>query len=183
MFVDYDKESDKISEIINRLFPDGQFTPQQVVDAARPKNSPLHEYFEWNDSAAAELYRLNQARKIIQCLVVDIEGEEIREFHNVFVKEEDRRMYVRADRAMRAEPLWKQVLETALQEAVSWRKRYESLKQLQPIVVAIKNIEREHEKNKNNSSRKRTKDKYPKGRTKNGKNYSGRRVAAASKSV
>jgi hypothetical protein len=51
---------------------EGHLTPSAVVDSARSENHPLHPHFEWNDSAAAEAYRLDQARSIIRMVrVVD----------------------------------------------------------------------------------------------------------------
>ena len=43
---------------------DGKLYPRAVVDAARPAGSPLHGSFEWDDSVAAESYRIEQARKL-----------------------------------------------------------------------------------------------------------------------
>ena len=45
-------------------------TPQQIVDAARDEGTELHRCFEWNDSVAAEKYRLTQARTIVCNLVI-----------------------------------------------------------------------------------------------------------------
>jgi hypothetical protein len=44
---------------------DGRLTPQQVVEAARSKDSPLHELFDWNIRSAASKWHLHQARTII----------------------------------------------------------------------------------------------------------------------
>ena len=55
----------------------GRLTPKDVVDAARSGNHPLHQHFEWDDSAAAEAYRLDQARSVIRVVrVVDDEGSD-----------------------------------------------------------------------------------------------------------
>lgn len=43
---------------------------QNVVDAARPVTSPIHALFEWDDGKAAENYRLSQARRLIQIVMV-----------------------------------------------------------------------------------------------------------------
>lgn len=43
---------------------------QDVLDAARPEKSPLHGLFTWDDSKAAEQFRLSQARCVIRCLRV-----------------------------------------------------------------------------------------------------------------
>jgi hypothetical protein len=48
----------------------GRITRKMVVDAARRKDSPLHRYFEWNDTKAAEKYRLDQAQELITRYVV-----------------------------------------------------------------------------------------------------------------
>lgn len=44
---------------------EGLLTPQVVLDTARDPNHPLHNRFEWDDSVAAERYRLEQAHKLI----------------------------------------------------------------------------------------------------------------------
>ena len=41
-----------------------------VVNSARDESSPLHPFFEWDDSLAAEQHRLGQARKLITSVVV-----------------------------------------------------------------------------------------------------------------
>lgn len=50
----------------------GQITPTDVVDAARDPASPLHGHFEWDDSAAAEEWRLAQARTLIASVRVKL---------------------------------------------------------------------------------------------------------------
>jgi len=51
----------------------GRLTPEEVVDEARDPDSPLHRYFEWDDSAAAEAWRLNQARSMIRWVHATVE--------------------------------------------------------------------------------------------------------------
>lgn len=51
----------------------GALTPQAVVDAARRRSHPLHDYFEWNNEVAGEKYRLEQARALIRSVRVVIE--------------------------------------------------------------------------------------------------------------
>ena len=40
--------------------------PSEVVAAAKPKTSPLHCEFTWDDTKAAHEYRLNEARHLIR---------------------------------------------------------------------------------------------------------------------
>lgn len=53
----------------------GKITPAAVVEAARAKNSPLHRYFEWDNTKAAQLYREDQARALIRSVKVQITTE------------------------------------------------------------------------------------------------------------
>lgn len=62
---------------------DQALDPHAVVDAARPKDSPLHRYFEWNNGTAAEAWRVHQARQLIRVAVTiipSISNGRIREF-------------------------------------------------------------------------------------------------------
>ena len=51
-------------------------TQQTVLDANRPADAPLHNEFEWDDTEAAEKYRLHQAGHLIRSLVIVPECEE-----------------------------------------------------------------------------------------------------------
>jgi hypothetical protein len=44
----------------------GAVTASLVVDAARDPDHPWHDHFEWDNEAAAERWRLTQARQLIR---------------------------------------------------------------------------------------------------------------------
>jgi hypothetical protein len=48
----------------------GSVRTTDLVDAARPKESPAHAAFEWNDRKASEEYRLIQARRWIRVVTI-----------------------------------------------------------------------------------------------------------------
>jgi hypothetical protein len=56
----------------------GKITPETVLEAARSRKALFHSLFEWEDSTAAEQYRLQQARTIINNIEITIisDGEE-----------------------------------------------------------------------------------------------------------
>lgn len=56
------------SEAINAIAArnGGRVTPEEVIDAARRTDSPLHDYFDWDDNSAAHKYRIEQARGLIR---------------------------------------------------------------------------------------------------------------------
>lgn len=75
---------DALQSIYDR---DGRLTPRSVLDSARHPDSPLHNKFEWNDSVAAERYRLAQAGDLIRKVKIkhrpDKPARVIREFVSV----------------------------------------------------------------------------------------------------
>lgn len=50
----------------------GRLTPDNVVDAAQDEASPLHQCFEWDNDAAAHMFRVEQARHLIRSVRVDV---------------------------------------------------------------------------------------------------------------
>ena len=55
----------------------GRLTPEAVVEAARSPNSPLHDRFEWDNSKAGDCWRLEQARRLIRYVTVEIEDGDV----------------------------------------------------------------------------------------------------------
>jgi hypothetical protein len=54
----------------------GTVTPQAVVSAAADPASPMHPAFTWDDTEAARLRRLDEARRLIRAVVVEIPQRE-----------------------------------------------------------------------------------------------------------
>jgi len=50
----------------------GSLTPQNILDASRPQNALFNSLFQWDDTIAAEHYRLQQARTILNNIEVSI---------------------------------------------------------------------------------------------------------------
>jgi hypothetical protein len=129
-------------------------TPAQVIEAAKPKKSPIHDFFEWDNEVAGEKYREWQARYLLGRIevVITVDGDEqdIKAFHNIVtVVPEDgsegrERGYVTvAD--LRENPDYLDiVLEDAKKEIVFWEKRYSQykrlrkFKELRPLFTTIK---------------------------------------------
>lgn len=53
----------------------GRLTPEMVLSDAADTESPLHEYFEWDDTKAAHAHRIDQARTLIRSVRVHITVE------------------------------------------------------------------------------------------------------------
>lgn len=130
-----------LTRFLEEAFPDGTLTSRELLEKARPRNSPIHHLFEWNDSIAAEKYRLKQAGKLVSCLIVEVEGKSIREYcQPIYVGSTKR--YVKLDNAREDEDLWSQVLAHALNDAKRWNARYDRYKELKPISKAIVEVDK-----------------------------------------
>jgi len=94
----------------------GKIRPEEVVKDAEKRNSPLHDYFEWDDTKAGMQYRLQQARDLIANIasVVSIEGvqSEQRSFFNVKNgSNKGQRVYVTIEKAITTESYRKQLID------------------------------------------------------------------------
>ncbi len=87
------KDAQVIGDALNKL---NVITPENIVNEASNRKSPIHKYFEWNNSKAAEEYRLQQARlmtnHIVVVMEIDNEPIEVRAFHSV--KDNGNKFYV-----------------------------------------------------------------------------------------
>lgn len=63
---------DEIAVRLREMEKDGRLTPTEVLEEARSPESPLHDQFNWNDTEAAEKYRLMQASRLIVRLRVNV---------------------------------------------------------------------------------------------------------------
>lgn len=118
-----------IEEIRTRL--KGEITPEDILDDARNPNSPLHSFFEWSDTAAAQQYRLHQARGLIRSVVAIYVREaepavRQRAYVNIQAPGEPRH-YRETGHALSQTKTREIVLRRAWAEFQQWRKRYKDL--------------------------------------------------------
>jgi ribosomal protein L12E/L44/L45/RPP1/RPP2 len=66
---------DKQKYIASLADADGHLEPAALVKDAREAGSPLHDDFEWDNTKAAEGYRLDQARSLIRQVRVIVTTE------------------------------------------------------------------------------------------------------------
>ena len=113
-------------------------TPKQIVDKARDSNTELHKCFEWNDSIAAEKYRIEQARLVIRCLVIKREdGQEDKPERRVFYKTDYNEGYKPLEFIVRNESEYDKLLKQALAELHAFKVKYHALSELEEILALI----------------------------------------------
>lgn len=127
----------------------GVITPDIVLKEAKKKTSPLHTYFEWNDSAAAKSYRLIQAGNLIRSVKVTYESSDdvsyrVRGYVNVVPSgdnEEGKKIYIPIHEALNTPNYREQLLADAKIDADSFVKKYKILNEVKDIIDTIKNKE------------------------------------------
>lgn len=118
--------------------------PEDVVAAAR-RDKVLRPHFTWDDTDAADRWRVHQARCLIGAIVVvqEVSGSTepvtVRAFYAVDAptspEREGGQVYVPLSEAMTTHR--DEVLGRALDEAKAWRRRYRDLAALAPVFYAI----------------------------------------------
>lgn len=117
------------------LEAEGRLTAQELVDVSRPADAPLHDSFEWNDAVAAEEFRKAQARHIIQSIVVVEEGKAPSKiFYNISTEGNN---YSNIRAIVKQKDRYDQLLKDALAEIRAFRKRYNSLVELNTLFDVI----------------------------------------------
>ena len=118
--------------------------PQQVVDKARDESTELHKCFDWDDTSAAEKYRIYQARHVIGGLKMivtekgDDNAEEPVQFR-VLMKNDNSRDsgYKLTTVMMRNEDEYQKLLEQAKAELRAFKQKYKCLTELRDIIDLI----------------------------------------------
>ena len=127
------KDAQKIGEELESIKSKGVLNPKNVVERANNKKSILHNLFEWDDTEAAEKFRLQQARNIVNHVieVIVVRGNQIEEraFFNVVAKN-DENVYVSLTEAITMPSYKKQLLkemETTLENLLRLIKLFSSM--------------------------------------------------------
>lgn len=158
------RELDRLTKV------NGGLTAENVVDSARKRASPLHDFFEWSDSVAAQRYRLEQARHLMRHVVVIYDETAIKTdvpirafiaFESQPESLRDDGRYVAMHQILTDAELREHLVDEALSEHVRWERRYAHLKEVAEIVAARQRVEaRRKKKPKPKPKKKKKKGKH-----------------------
>jgi len=123
---------------------EGCLVPAVVVAAASKPRNPLHKEFEWDDSAAAGEYRLEQARRMLRSLEVVYEASPDKQMRVYEVVTQpahkdmpERKVYDDVGKILADPALRDELLARAIQEAISYRRKYSQLQELSLVFAAF----------------------------------------------
>lgn len=122
-------------DMCKKLEAEGRLTAKELLNENRPEDAPLHKEFEWNDSIAAESWREQQARHIINSLIVCPEkADPVRVFFKI---ERTENRYQSIETILEHKDSTRKLMENALQELESIQRKYNAIKQLKKVWDAI----------------------------------------------
>lgn len=135
-------------------------TAEIVLQHAVKKNSPLHDYFQWDDTQAAHEYRKVQASALIRRIKVEYHVTEeksvkVRAWHNVQIETitkhsqksevitetEERGAYVSLDEVMNSQNYRNQLLAQCKIDIGAFRRKYSALSEVASIIAAMDDTE------------------------------------------
>ena len=123
----------------------GRLIPEQIVDAASSPESVLHDRFTWDDSEAAQKYRLWQARMLIRCTVTMVSGssETVRAFVSLTPdRAKDGGGYRSTVAVMRNRGMREQLLADAIAELGVFERKYAVLAELAEVFAAARRLKK-----------------------------------------
>lgn len=112
-------------------------TTSQILDKARDETTELHKCFDWNDTTAAEKWRMHQARKVVCSLVIREQTETPKPEVRVFYKTDNDTGYKPTVLIMQDKDEYQKLLARALAELSSFKAKYQTLAELEGVFAAI----------------------------------------------
>ena len=117
-----EKDAQKIGRFIDSKYK-GNITAKALLEEARDKESFLHKFFEWDDSVAAERYRLSQAKNLIVSIYIQADDDKpMRGYLRVNMGPGF--SYVDSDQVKENQDLIDQVMIAANDQLIRWKDRY-----------------------------------------------------------
>lgn len=120
---------------------DGLLLPADVVEFARNKDTALHSEFEWDDSIAAERYRLEQAREIIRVRVsvlkTDDEPITVRTYWSLPSDRAASGGYRALPDVLSNAKMRTELEQSAIAEMDSFKRKYQTIRELGRVFVEM----------------------------------------------
>lgn len=138
-FVKFKADAQKCYDEVQTLGE--EYTPKEVLDLARNPETELHKCFDWNDSTAAEKWRLQQARFVCSSFTVKIETEKGEErSYRVVQHDPEEKVYRPVTFTLRDEDQYARLLAKAKAELAAFRHRYKAITELENVIEEIDRV-------------------------------------------
>ena len=130
---DAQKCADEIMEICEEL---ESATPQQILEKARDSSTELHKCFTWDDTEAAEKWRISEARAVVRNLKI-IEQNPDKQSDpttiRVFYKTDNESGYKPTKLILKKPDEYKSLVERCRSELLAIKQKFNSISEYEEI--------------------------------------------------
>ena len=118
------------------------YTPKDILAYAREnEESELHKCFDWNDTTAAEKWRIHTARQICCSLKVVVTQENKEPVaYRLIQTDKEEKAYKPVTFTVRNDDEYSRLLKQAKEELAAFKKRYKSIVELESVINEIDRI-------------------------------------------
>ena len=139
-----------IKKELQALQREGLINPRRIVDFARNPKTAMHSHFTWDDGVAAEKWRLEEARTLVRVYVTDYGTTNktvlARTWVSLTSDQKNGEGYRELVAVMSDADMREQLLQDALRDCETFRKKYELLTELAPLFTEMEKISRKHKR-------------------------------------
>ena len=133
--------ADIVAKEINALMKSnkGIISPNQLVNSAKKKKSPIHDCFTWDDTKAAKKYRIEEAKYLLRTVIVEYIQENKTYTTRAFVSTNDKE-YQKIESVLADDELVEHLLEQAKKDFLAYKSKYQHLEKLQILWETFEDI-------------------------------------------
>lgn len=131
----YNADAGKVAEEICSIGEHA--TTAQIVEKARDAGTELHKCFEWDDTKAAEKWRLQTARNVVCSLVFREKEQTEAPAMRLFFKTDAASGYAETTTIIQNADEYQKLLQRALGELRAFQRKYQSLVELDGLMETI----------------------------------------------
>lgn len=138
----YNVDANDVGAELEDIQEKQELTPENVVEYAKNTNTTLNRLFEWNDEIAGKKWRIQQARKILNNITVEIVGKDeqkkpIRAFVKTTTKKEE---YRNIESVVSDAEQYSLLLNMAYKELNVTKNKYQTLQEIQELLKDIPEV-------------------------------------------
>ena len=134
-------DAQAVGEVCARLDEEGRLTPENLLEESRDEDAPLHDHIEWDDTVAAEKYRVSQCAHVIRCIVTVVKHEKSEVVTKAFVSVHEpggkKDVYRGVSVALQDVTTRETILRNAKRELMTFKSKYIQLRELAGVFDAI----------------------------------------------
>lgn len=129
-------------EEVRKANAEGLLLVDDVIEAARAEDHPLHGYFDWDDAAAAHKFRREQARRLIRLVVEEAQDVTFQAYVSLRSDRYDEGGYRPLAEVVTTADLRAEYVGQCLQEIDGLRAKYGRFQELSAIWEAADEVKR-----------------------------------------